>query len=42
MRRYGWQGVRGGNFVNSIDIDSEFFHPFWLPVEFGGQRIIAY
>lgn len=42
MRRYGWQGVRGGDFTNSVDIDSEFFNPFWLPIEFGGERLIAY
>ena len=38
MRRYGWEGVRGGNFVNAVDIDSEWFYPFWLPIEFGGKQ----
>lgn len=42
MRRYGWEGVRGGDFTNSTDIDSEFFNAFWLPIEFGGKRLIAY
>ena len=41
MRRYGWEGVRGGDYVNAMDIDSEFFDPFWLPEEFGGQRRIT-
>ena len=42
MRQRGWRYVRGGDFVNAQDIDSEYFDPFWLPIEFGGSRFIDY
>ena len=43
MRRYGWRGVRGGDFVYAQhDPDSEHFQKYWLPIEFGGKRLIAY